>query len=193
MTPPSRRWNHPCIPWDTEGRHCVLGLLLGAACCPDGRCALCRRDWARRRSLGFSEAEVARRTARERARLRPTCPRCGCPPPPPLQEIPPLPRFDREGREKSGAPACRICGGFLAAGQRFYCGDECRLEHRRRTEGWGESGRRASPASRPPKRVTGLRAASLVEDELPDLSGGTNDAPFGQRFLPRSAETRRPG
>lgn len=183
----------PCIPWDAEGRHCVLGLMLGAACCPDGRCALCRRDWARRRSLGFSEAEVARRTARDRARLRPTCPRCGCPPPPPLEEIPPLPRLDREDREKSGAPACRICGGFLAAGQRFYCSDECRLEQRRRNEGWGETGRRTSTPSRPPKRVTGLRAASLADDDLPDFSDGTNDVPFGKRFLPRSAETRGSG
>lgn len=139
----------PCIPFDPEGRHCLAALLLGAACCPDGDCTLCARERARMRRLGFSEVEVARRFARSRARLRCRCPTCGCPPPPPLREIPEIPRLDRSDRVLSGSSRCRICEAPLSAGKRHYCSQECWLQRRRATEGWGVG----SPSHSPPRTV----------------------------------------
>jgi predicted nucleic acid-binding Zn ribbon protein len=128
----------PCIAWDEEGRHCLAGLLLGVACCPDGDCALCARDRARMRHVGFSETEVARRFARGRARLVHFCPVCGLPPPPPLRVLPPLPRLERPGRPCGGRHDCRVCGRALPRGRRTYCSDTCWREYVRRTEMVGQ-------------------------------------------------------
>lgn len=114
-----------CIPFDPEGHHCLAGLLLGVACCPDGTCALCRADLARRRRLGLTEAVAQRRAARERARRLAQCPACGCPPPPPLQELPQLPRLDRSTGLLGGEGACRYCGNRLLHTRRKYCNDSC--------------------------------------------------------------------
>jgi hypothetical protein len=139
----------PCIAWDAEGRHCLAGLLLGVACCPDGNCALCEKSRAAMRRTGFTEAEVERRFARSRARLRSRCPTCGCPPPPRLREIPEMPRLDRSDRVLSGSSRCRICEAPLSAGQRHYCSRERWLQRRRNTEGWGDS----APSHAPPRVV----------------------------------------
>ena len=106
----------PCIPWDETQAHCVAGLLLGVRCCPGGDCALCRRAGARSRSL------LAR------------CPLCGFPPPPPLQEIPPLPRLDRSDRAVGGNHECRTCGRPLPPRRRTYCSFACWREHVRQEE-----------------------------------------------------------
>jgi hypothetical protein len=129
-TPPSG----PCIPWDASGAHCLAALLLGVACCPDGRCALCAKDRARMRRLGFTEGEIQVRVARARARMKPLCPVCECPPPPPLQEVPPMPRLDRPDRMTGGRHDCLVCGRALPQRRRTYCSDECWREYVRRTE-----------------------------------------------------------
>ena len=128
----------PCIPGDHAGTCCLAGLLLGVACCRRGDCAMCARDRARMLRIGFSEKEVARRFARRRRRLLSNCPACGFPPPPPLQELPPLPRLDRTGRSTAPTWTCRACGRSLPPRRRVYCSYECWREHVRRTEMAGE-------------------------------------------------------
>ncbi len=136
----------PCIAADSSGQHCVLGLLLGVACCPDGDCSQCQETGERMRRSGFSLAAVARSHARSRRGLLAVCPTCGCPPPPAPDVMPPLPRLDRSTKVLSGSPCCRICGASLKPPKRHYCSNECWLERRRDVEGWGQNGHRRSPA-----------------------------------------------
>lgn len=136
----------PCVAGDSEAGTCAASLLFGAACCPDGTCALCRATIERMRQSGFSTDAIARSAARMRKGLLDRCPVCGFPPPPAITVLPPLARLDRSDRVLSGSPACRVCGQALRAPQRHYCSNECWLQRRRETEGWGANGDRRSPA-----------------------------------------------
>lgn len=124
----------PCIPSHVDARSCIVGLLLGAACCPDGDCALCRATADRMQRSGFTAGAVRRSMARRRAGTRSACPLCGFPPPPPAVDLPPLPRLDRPGRTASGSWDCRTCGRPLPQGKRHYCSHACWREYVRRTE-----------------------------------------------------------
>ncbi|MCE9635779.1 MAG: hypothetical protein K8T90_08750 [Planctomycetes bacterium] len=124
----------PCVASDAEGRHCTVGLLLGAACCPDGSCWSCTTQAAWTRRSGFSDYAVFRSIVRTRRGLLDQCPLCGFPPPPPITESSPLPRLDRSGRTASGSWECRTCGRPLPQRRRHYCSDACWREHVRRTE-----------------------------------------------------------
>ena len=95
-------------------------------------------------SRGFAPVRAAKMMARTRRDLVAFCPTCGFPPPPALVAIPPLPRLDRSEKVLSGSPECRVCTRPLKPPQRMYCGNECWLENRRRTEGWGQGGDRRS-------------------------------------------------
>ena len=59
----------PCISWDRTQQHCVVGLLLGARCCRDGNCALCRTTRDRMISRGFAPVRAAKMMARTRRDL----------------------------------------------------------------------------------------------------------------------------
>jgi hypothetical protein len=115
----------PCIPWDSERRHCVAALLLGAACCPHGDCALCEEPQARMRRMGYHELDVARAWLSTRLARLDLCPVCGFPPPPPLAEIPPLPRLDRSDRVLASTPRCRYCDRKILGARRRYCDRDC--------------------------------------------------------------------
>ena len=117
----------PCLVADRTARHCILGLLLGVACCPDGTCGLCREVLVRARREGFDEERAHRSLARSRRGLLAVCPLCGFPPPPPFLVVPPLPRLDRSDRGESNAWECRVCGTALTRGRRQYCSDRCYL------------------------------------------------------------------
>jgi len=116
----------PCIPWDETRAHCVAGLLLGVACCPDGQCALCRRSGVHLRNGRLARAPLDR------------CPVCGFPPPPPLEEIPPLPRLDRSDNLVGGRHDCLLCGKPLPARRRTYCSFSCWREYVRQQEMVGD-------------------------------------------------------
>lgn len=124
----------PCLAWDGERRHCVVGLLHGAACCPDGGCWSCTTQAAWTRKSGFTDYAVFRSLARMRRGMLERCPVCGFPPPPPSEGRAPLPRFSRVVTAKSGSSGCEICGRPLERGRRRYCTATCeRLrEHRAR-------------------------------------------------------------
>jgi hypothetical protein len=115
----------PCLAWDAERCHCVAGLLLGVACCPHGDCAICEERQERMRRAGRPELEVARAWLASRAGRLDRCPACGFPPPPPLVEMPALPRFDRSDRVLEGAQRCRYCDRRLLGTRRRYCDDDC--------------------------------------------------------------------
>lgn len=140
----------PCVPGDETVACCLMACIFGARCCPAGDCALCKADRARRRRMGYSQEEVDRRFARERARMLDACPRCGFPPPPPLLTMPEFPRLPREGQ--ADEYECRTCGKALLRGRRRYCNDGCWREHVRRTEMEGRD--ITSPAPPRTYRVT---------------------------------------
>ena len=124
----------PCVAWNDERRHCVVGLLLGVACCPDGDCWSCTTQLAWSRRSGFTEYAVLRSLARTRHGMLAFCPVCGFPPPPAVTESSTLPRLDRPGRTASGSWDCRTCGRPLPQRRRHYCSDACWREYVRRTE-----------------------------------------------------------
>ena len=146
----------PCVAGDDRGETCVVGLLLGVACCDDGRCAYCEAMAEQLRKNGFDEAFVVRSRLRSRRGLLTICPACGLPAPPAPRQLPPLPRLDRSERKVSGAPNCKVCDAPLKPPQRFYCGRDCWLERRRRTEGWGHTGKRRDPPVTARGRVLGM-------------------------------------
>lgn len=117
----------PCLAANRTAQHCILGLLLGVACCPDGTCGLCREVLVRARREGFDEERAHRSLARSRRGLLEVCPVCGFPPPPPFLVVPPLPRLDRSDRGESNAWECRVCGTALTRGRRQFCSDRCYL------------------------------------------------------------------
>lgn len=123
----------PCLAADRTAEHCITGLLLGVACCPDGKCALCRDTVARTRRDGKSCDQALRALTVARRGLRRRCPACGFPPPPPLANVPMLPRLDRSDRSESNAWDCRVCGKALQRGRRQFCSDNCyaQAEHER--------------------------------------------------------------
>jgi hypothetical protein len=147
------RLDVPCVAWDAEGRHCVVGLLYGAACCPDGGCLTCTTQAAWSRRSGFTDYAVFRSLARTRRGMLDRCPVCGFPPPPPVTEPNPLPQLDRSGRTASGSWDCRTCGRPLSQGKRHYCSHGCWREHVRRTEMDGDE--IATPAAPRTYRVRG--------------------------------------
>ena len=124
----------PCIAWNREARHCLAGLLLGAACCPHGDCASCEEQLRRMRTSGFPEQAVARSWLHTRTIRMRVCAICGFPPPPPMDAIPPLPRLPRLGRTHSGSWNCRTCGRALPRRRRHYCSHACWREHVRGEE-----------------------------------------------------------
>ncbi|MCG3133824.1 MAG: hypothetical protein HMLKMBBP_01089 [Planctomycetes bacterium] len=124
----------PCVSSSAQGTDCIVGLLLGAACCPDGTCALCEATADRMRRSGFPEVAVRRSLSRGRAGLLAACPLCGFPPPPPPDVMAPVPRLERPGRSVSGSWDCRTCGRPLPSRRRHYCSHACWREHVRRTE-----------------------------------------------------------
>jgi hypothetical protein len=130
---PALRPARPCIATE-DSRHCVAALLHGAACCPDGECALCRATRNRMLRSGFPEFAVRAAIARTRRGALSCCPVCGFPPPPPAESPTPLPRLERPGRTASGSWDCRTCGRPLPIGKRHYCSHGCWREHVRRTE-----------------------------------------------------------
>lgn len=138
----------PCLAADRTEQHCVVGFLHGVACCPDATCALCLATRERMLSRGFDPVRVAAMMRRTRRDLLDTCPVCSFPPPPPFIVIPPLPRLDRDATPLTGTSACQICDRPLKPPQRKFCGGECWLEHRRRTEGWGQGGDRRNERGR---------------------------------------------
>jgi len=115
------------------------------------------------RRTGFSEDEVARRFARQRRRLLARCPVCGFPPPPPLRDLPALPRLPRVGLADHFT--CRACGRSLPKGRRRYCTDACWREHVRSSEMQGEDV--VSPA---PPRAHRLGRAYRVGTGAPRAS-----------------------
>lgn len=114
----------PCVAWDESSRHCVLALLAGASCCEHGDCALCEEAQNYQRRTGVPELAVAQAWVRMRLAGRATCPGCGFPPPPALERIEPLPRFDRTGA-LVGQTRCRYCDRRILGTRRRYCGDDC--------------------------------------------------------------------
>ncbi|MCE9635855.1 MAG: hypothetical protein K8T90_09135 [Planctomycetes bacterium] len=138
----------PCLGADRTAQQCVVALLHGAGCCANATCALCQTTRERMLSRGFDPVRVAAMMRRTRRDLLDACPVCGFPPPPPFIEIPPLPRLDRSDNPLTGSSACQICDRPLKPPQRKFCGSECWLEHRRRTEGWGAGGDRRNERGR---------------------------------------------
>jgi hypothetical protein len=124
----------PCIASDKTAQHCIAGLLLGVACCPDGDCTSCVQQREKMRKSGFSPAAVARSFARSRAGLLDRCPQCGFPPPPPVMTPAPMPRLDRIDSAQSGSWMCRGCDRPLPKGRRRFHSDACRREFIRETE-----------------------------------------------------------
>jgi hypothetical protein len=126
----------PCLATDQTAQHCIVGLLLGVACCPDGSCGLCRAtiDTAQRWD-GFTAGRALRSLARTRGTLA-CCPTCGFPPPPPMARVPQLPRLERNEHAESNAWNCRVCGKALTRGRRQFCSDRCyqTSEHERPRE-----------------------------------------------------------
>lgn len=115
----------PCVAGDPSRTTCVAGLLLGAACCPDGACACCRAVPDRMRRSGFRAEAVARAVARSREGLLDRCPTCRFPPPPPLEQFPPLARLDRSELKRAPATECVQCGRQLVTARKRYCSPEC--------------------------------------------------------------------
>lgn len=127
------RARRPCLAADRTAQHCIAGLLLGVACCPDGKCGLCREVVLRGRQDGLAPDAAIRALARARRGLVRRCPACGFPPPPPLPVVPQLPRLDRTDRAEANAWTCRVCGEALSRGRRQFCSDRCyaAAEHER--------------------------------------------------------------
>ena len=117
----------PCLAADRAAQHCIAGLLLGVACCPDGTCGLCREMVVRARRDGKTPDQALRSLALARRGLLRRCPTCGFPPPPPLPNVPMLPRLDRTEHAESNAWTCRVCGKALSRGRRQFCSDRCYL------------------------------------------------------------------
>lgn len=115
----------PCVAADRTAQHCVVGLLLGAACCTDGSCGPCRATVARARRDGFSPEVAERSLGRSRVGLVDRCPVCDFPPPPPMLVVPQLPRLDRSEHAESNGHVCRECGKTLGRGRRQFCSDAC--------------------------------------------------------------------
>lgn len=129
----SRPRTPPCLAADRTAEHCIMGLLLGAACCPDGKCALCRDAVRRALQDGHRPEAALRSLRRSRHGLLARCPVCRFPPPPPLPVIPPLPRLDRSDHTETNTWTCRTCGKALSRGRRQFCSDRCyqNAEHER--------------------------------------------------------------
>lgn len=126
----------PCLASDAEVGGCIVGLLLGVACCSDGDCALCRAESARLRRDGVPEQDRARRLVeRWYAPVEP-CPWCGRGVAR-LAELEPMPRFARTLGNRFVSGVCLVCDRPLGPDQRRFCGDDCMLERRRNVEGWG--------------------------------------------------------
>jgi hypothetical protein len=119
------RGGQPCVAGHSTRETCVVGLLLGAACCSDGVCACCRAVVERMRRSGFRADAIARSVARSRAGLLDCCPSCGFPPPRPLEQFPPLARLDRSDRKRAPATECVQCGRQLVTARKRYCSPEC--------------------------------------------------------------------
>lgn len=124
-TEPVRVRPSPCLAADATAQHCVVGLLLGAACCPDGACGLCREMLVRSKRDGLTPERAHRALARSRRGLLDRCPTCGFPPPPPLPVVPQLPRLERPEQPEGGRWDCVVCGKALLRGRRTYCSDDC--------------------------------------------------------------------
>jgi ribosomal protein L37E len=123
----------PCLPSE-DGRHCLAGLLTGAACCTGGDCPLCTAQLERMRISGFPEAAVAHAWTHTHEQREAACLLCGFPPPPAVDAIEALPRLPREDRTHSGSWACRTCGRPLPRRRRHYCSHACWREHVRGDE-----------------------------------------------------------
>jgi hypothetical protein len=124
----------PCCD-DGAGR-CLEALLLGAACCADGNCALCREAEAALARCGFDELAIAeRQLATWFDTAAAVCPRCGCAAPDALDVMPRWPRFLRRVGRRLATSLCAICGDPVPVGRRRFCGEDCRIENRRRVEG----------------------------------------------------------
>lgn len=124
----------PCCD-DGTGR-CLEALLLGAACCADGNCALCRAAQTALQRCGFNDLEVAQhQLATWFAADAPVCPRCGCAAPAAIDAFPAWPRFVRRVGRRVAGSLCPICGDPVPPGRRRFCKEDCRIENRRRVEG----------------------------------------------------------
>lgn len=115
----------PCLAADRTARHCIVGLLLGVACCPDGKCGLCRATVvSAQRWDGYTAERALRSLARTRGTLA-RCPTCGYPAPPPMPVVPQLPRLERNEHAEANTWTCRVCGDPLTRGRRQFCSDRC--------------------------------------------------------------------
>lgn len=137
----------PCVPAEGQPDACVAALLHGVPCCTDLACVACSAERHRMRISGYSPAQVAYSAARFRFAVQhapPTCPICGCHGPAPARALPALPRLDRSHLALV-AETCVQCGSLLGRGGRKYCSETCRIEHRRATEGFGDTDQNPIP------------------------------------------------
>lgn len=130
----------PCLAWDGgaaargEQEHCLASLLLGAGCCEDGSCVMCAAVARRMASAGFSEQAIAISLVTTWYTHVEVCPVCGFPPPPPLREFTPLPRFVRVQGRKLTSSRCP-CGEPVGEGRLRFCSDGHAAFYRRDAEG----------------------------------------------------------
>ena len=115
----------PCLAADRTAQHCIVGLLLGVACCPDGTCGLCRASVVSAQRWDGFTAERARRSLRRTRGTLSRCPECGLPAPPPMPVVPQLPRLERSEHAETNTWTCRVCGKALTRGRRQFCSDRC--------------------------------------------------------------------
>ena len=92
---PSKR-SAPCLAADRTAKNCIVGLLLGVACCPDTTCGLCRATVVSAQRWDGVTAERAHRSLRRTRGTLTRCPTCGFPAPPPMPVVaaappPPMP------------------------------------------------------------------------------------------------------